>query len=415
MRGRLCRYEPPRVISGEWWRQFPGTTISVPAAREWVRGLLAGRIAAALLDDISLLLTEVVANAVTHSDSGRTPDGQVAVRVMCGPDGVRGEVSDAGSDRSKPILREPGLDDDGGRGLRLVDLLATAWGCHGDEAGGSVWFRVAAPTVGDRMETPVDKPDVIFDRDREWAVLSRFVTDPRPGATLGVVSGRRRHGKTFLLHALCTAMGGFYFGATDATSVESLRRIGAALTAYGSPGAPCRFTDWCEAVDALLDLGRDRPVPVVIDEFPYLARAEPALPGIIQRALRGDRSRTRLLPCGSTARHLLAEEPELRDPGMYHAVLAAVAEGNSTRSGMARYLGRKRARTSRIRSTSWKAWDCSAVTRTSSGTTGLPSIRISWAVPLHGSDTASFTILPAVPGTRSTSPWQGKGPSRPFC
>jgi uncharacterized protein len=46
------------------------------------------------------------------------------------------------------------------------------------------------------------KPPDMFDRDEEWAALSRFAADERPGATLGVVSGRRRQGKTFLLDAL---------------------------------------------------------------------------------------------------------------------------------------------------------------------------------------------------------------------
>jgi AAA+ ATPase superfamily predicted ATPase len=57
-------------------------------------------------------------------------------------------------------------------------------------------------------------------------------------------------------------------------------------------------------VDALLDLGKDRPVPVVIDEFPYLVKANPELPSLIQQGLRPfgharSATRTRLLLCGS--------------------------------------------------------------------------------------------------------------------
>jgi uncharacterized protein len=36
------------------------------------------------------------------------------------------------------------------------------------------------------------KPPEIFDRDWEWSQLDRFVSDDQPGATLGIVSGRRR-------------------------------------------------------------------------------------------------------------------------------------------------------------------------------------------------------------------------------
>jgi uncharacterized protein len=285
----------------------------------------------------------------------------------------------------------------------------------------------------------VEKPAGMFDRDYEWSALTRFIADPQPGATLGVVSGRRRQGKTFLLDAACQATGGFYFGATEATDAESLRRMSASLTAHTSPASPFHFADWAEAVDALLALGREHPVPVVIDEFPYLVRANPQLPSIIQEALRSLReqraaSRTRLLLCGSAlsfmgrllsggaplrgraglelvvrtldyrlaaqfweiadprlafqvhaivggtpayrrefargdspsgpedfdawvtrtvlnpesplfreARYLLAEEPDLRDTVLYLSVLAAVADGNGTRGGIAGYLERKAA------------------------------------------------------------------------
>lgn len=151
---------------------------------------------------------------------------------------------------------------------------------------------------------PFARPAEMFDRDVEWAALCRFAQDATPGASLGIVSGRRRQGKTFLLRALCQAVGGFYFAAEEATDGESLRRIGAALAEHlGSPAA-LAFADWAEVFDALLALGRDNPVPVVIDEFPYLARANPSLPSIVQNALaplrkQRDESRTRLLLCGS--------------------------------------------------------------------------------------------------------------------
>jgi len=46
-------------------------------------------------------------------------------------------------------------------------------------------------------------------------------------------------------------------------------------------------------------------------------------------------------PLFREARYLLAEETEIRDPSLYHSVLAAVAEGNNTSGGIANYIGRK--------------------------------------------------------------------------
>jgi uncharacterized protein len=282
-----------------------------------------------------------------------------------------------------------------------------------------------------------DRPDDMFDRDVEWMELAAFAGDERPGATLGVISGRRRQGKTFLLRALCEATGGFYFAADEATDGESLQQIGAALGAYLKLPSALRFDRWHEVFDALLALGTERPTAVVIDEFPYLARANPGLPSILQNAIaprRAERegSRSRLLVCGSAmtfmgtllagnaplrgrvglelvvptldyqlaarfwdvtdpvlaikvhavvggtpayrrefarddtpadaddfdgwiqrtvlnpasplfreARYLLAAESELRDLGLYHSVLAAIAAGNTTRGGIGNYIGRK--------------------------------------------------------------------------
>ena len=41
------------------------------------------------------------------------------------------------------------------------------------------------------------KPDRVFDRDREWNGLVSFASNPVRSALLGVVSGRRRQGKSF--------------------------------------------------------------------------------------------------------------------------------------------------------------------------------------------------------------------------
>ena len=44
-------------------------------------------------------------------------------------------------------------------------------------------------------------------------------------------------------------------------------------------------------------------------------------------------------PLQREARYLLDEEPGIRDTGLYHWALAAVASGNATRGGIASYIG----------------------------------------------------------------------------
>ncbi|MDT3397151.1 ATP-binding protein [Streptomyces sp. B1866] len=149
----------------------------------------------------------------------------------------------------------------------------------------------------------MDKPPEMFDREFQWAELARFVRYPGREATLGVVSGRRRQGKTFLLDALTRASGGFMFTATETTEADALRQFGAALADYCGEPVPFRFAGWDEAVARLLRVATDGPTTVVIDEFPFLAKASPALPSIIQRALdpsaQRDNTPVRLLLCGS--------------------------------------------------------------------------------------------------------------------
>lgn len=144
----------------------------------------------------------------------------------------------------------------------------------------------------------------MFGRERKWTALTAFATDPRNGAQLGLVYGRLRQGKTFLLRSLCQATGGFYFPADEVADRESLNRLGSLMADHVGAPAPLAFDGWHQAIDALLGLGRERRIPVVIDEFPYLVRANPQIPSSIQNALaplraERDESRASLLLCGS--------------------------------------------------------------------------------------------------------------------
>lgn len=145
----------------------------------------------------------------------------------------------------------------------------------------------------------IAKPDRIFDRDVEWRQLAAFAA--RPGAQLGVVSGRRRQGKTYLVEALARQTGGLYFGATQATETESLRLFAQALSSWLGTPVPLHFASWDDAVTYLFSL-RDRPGPVVIDEFPYLSKVSPVLPSILQREIDravSNQHPINLLLCGS--------------------------------------------------------------------------------------------------------------------
>jgi uncharacterized protein len=147
----------------------------------------------------------------------------------------------------------------------------------------------------------MQKPERIFARDEEWGHLVRFASGTADQPRLGVVSGRRRQGKTYLVEALADQTGGLYFGATEATETESLALFAMAVGEHLGLPSPPRFGTWDEAVRFLFSLDPSSG-PFVIDEFPYLSKVSPALPSILQREIDQAASagrRTSLLLCGS--------------------------------------------------------------------------------------------------------------------
>ncbi|MFJ9442379.1 ATP-binding protein [Kitasatospora sp. NPDC101235] len=121
-------------------------TESTPLARYLLRAYLSGLSAGEhYCDTAELLLGELFANAVQHSDA--PADRHIEIRFALTGDRLRLEVHDAGSGR--PSLRTAAPNDESGRGLFLVNELAERWGCatRPGGIGKFVWALVApAPT-----------------------------------------------------------------------------------------------------------------------------------------------------------------------------------------------------------------------------------------------------------------------------
>jgi anti-sigma regulatory factor (Ser/Thr protein kinase) len=88
--------------------------------------------------DVSdLLVTEVVSNVVRHVGQAMTL--RITRSVERGS--VRVEVEDPSD--TPPVRRDPGSRAERGRGLLLVDALASRWGVDHHAAGGKcVWFEM---------------------------------------------------------------------------------------------------------------------------------------------------------------------------------------------------------------------------------------------------------------------------------
>jgi anti-sigma regulatory factor (Ser/Thr protein kinase) len=103
--------------------------------------------------DVAVLLaSEVVTNAVLHSNSRRA-GGTVTITAVETGGGVRIEVADEGSERSTPEVKGPGCVS-GGHGLLLVQTLADQWGYLRDESGTTVWFSLVRGRGYDSRDLP---------------------------------------------------------------------------------------------------------------------------------------------------------------------------------------------------------------------------------------------------------------------
>ena len=94
-----------------------------------------------LIEVAEQIVTELVANAVEHTDAATvgtsvTRTGEEAVRIV---------VTD--TSRTRPTPAAPSRDDENGRGLLLVDALAHDWGSELVHGGKRVWAELRGDGV----------------------------------------------------------------------------------------------------------------------------------------------------------------------------------------------------------------------------------------------------------------------------
>ncbi|MEV7684955.1 ATP-binding protein [Streptomyces bungoensis] len=139
----LALHERP-TESASWRIALPHTTAAVPVARALVRTALAEVEHPADCDTAELLTAELVANAVEHT-AGRGP---IELVVELKPTGCQVEVHDADpappGHLTRPVIEEPDVWQEGGRGLLLIRALSSSCGHRPTATGKAVWFRLPA-------------------------------------------------------------------------------------------------------------------------------------------------------------------------------------------------------------------------------------------------------------------------------
>ncbi|MEU3983991.1 SpoIIE family protein phosphatase [Streptomyces sp. NPDC026672] len=117
----------------------------VSQVRCFLRDVLHGWQRLPLLDDLELLVTEVVTNALIHAHS------EVDLRLRMYADRIRVEVRDSDSYPPVPtaLLEDEtsNQEAESGRGLLIVDALALTWGSSPAGRGKTTWFEIAVPAA----------------------------------------------------------------------------------------------------------------------------------------------------------------------------------------------------------------------------------------------------------------------------
>lgn len=142
---------------------------------------------------------------------------------------------------------------------------------------------------------------MFIDRKTELELLGQRYRSNQ--AELFVLYGRRRVGKTELLHAFCADKPHIFFIATLSSDSEQLATFSQQVYGFTHADVPSGFTfpSWEAALRALGELpGQPKPI-IVLDEFTYLISGNKAIPSILQKVWDETLKNTQIMIvlCGS--------------------------------------------------------------------------------------------------------------------
>lgn len=154
-------------------------------------------------------------------------------------------------------------------------------------------------------------------RSEELGALERWWNSPAPRPAL--IWGRRRVGKTALIQHFARERRVIFHTAARRPEVDELAELsGRAAAVVATPLRDLRsrpYERWEDLLEGLATAAQTEPLLLVIDEFPELMAASPALPAILRAFLDQSRGHTqlRILICGSSVRTMEAIQ-DYREP-----------------------------------------------------------------------------------------------------
>lgn len=146
---------------------------------------------------------------------------------------------------------------------------------------------------------------MFFGRERELQTLNRLHRSDR--FEFAVIYGRRRVGKTALLSEFIKGKDAIFFTGVETNAKQNLENFSHCLAEYGS-GIPAEsvFASFQSALEYVFRLAETRRIILVIDEYPYVARASKSLASTLQLLIDRykDSSKLFLILCGSSMSYM---------------------------------------------------------------------------------------------------------------
>ena len=204
-------------------------------------------------------------------------------------------------------------------------------------------------------------------REHELNTLNKLYNSDK--FEFAVIYGRRRVGKTALISEFTKDKDTIFFTGVETNAKQNLDNFSRCIMEYNTGIASgASYNSFQMALEYVFELAKTKRIVLVIDEYPYVARASKSLASTLQLLIdkNKDASKLFLILCGSSMSymedHVLAykaplydklsieeniknthlnpsssifEEPtnllkhEVREPAIYNAVITAIATGSS--------------------------------------------------------------------------------------
>ncbi len=142
-------------------------------------------------------------------------------------------------------------------------------------------------------------------RDQELGILNRLYNSGK--FEFAVIYGRRRVGKTALIKEFAKDKAVIFFTGVESNARQNLDNFSRSIMEYSTGiAADSRFSSFQSALEYVFELAKTKRIVLVMDEYPYVARAAKGLASTLQLLIDQNKDSSRLffILCGSSMSYM---------------------------------------------------------------------------------------------------------------